>query len=131
MSNKDVLAATGGLGSLSLSLQTFSSEPTADANVTLLSSHDSHTSLEGLVDRLKADGTQKKSCGSEEEADASEDLLSFALQMPSHLDDIVDFDIRCRLANQTSPTLLSFSRRSSVIPVFSGPWIVDMNEVVN
>ena len=102
VSNKDVLAATGGLCSLSLSLQTYSSETGNDVAVTLVGGggRDEPGSLEGLVERLKADGdsrrTLKTEKKAEEDVDGRADLLSFALQMPSRLDNIVDFDVRCR-----------------------------------
>ena len=69
--------------------------------MTLVESRDESGNLEGLVERLEAPGVSKRipkaeKKAEEETGDNGADMLSFALQMPRLLDNIVDFDVRCR-----------------------------------
>ena len=119
VSNKDVLAMTGGLGSLLLSIQTSNAEIGSDNVVTLIGGREEARKLDDLAERLKGkvtSSTKNASVGREvkrEEEDRKKeeeagDLLTVALQMPSRLDNIVDFDVRCRYTSrgQTASMML-------------------------
>ena len=110
VSNKDVLAMTGGLGSLLLSIQTSNVEIGSDNVVTLIGGREEARKLNDLAERLKGEGisssslTKNAPVGREEKREDEDrrkeeetgDLLTVALQMPCRLDNIVDFDVRCR-----------------------------------
>ena len=110
VSNKDVLAMTGSLGSISISVQTTASTAGSDGVVTIVGVQDDKEKLAEFVDKLKetdssANG-QKDNVGKgtvkgprrveETTTDQRGDLLTFALQMPSSLHNIIDFDVHCR-----------------------------------
>ena len=110
VSNKDVLAMTGGLGSLLLSIQTSNAEIGSDNVVTLIGGREEARKLNDLAERLKGEGisssskTKNAPVGREEKREDEDrrkeeetgDLLTVAFQMPCRLDNIVDFDVRCR-----------------------------------
>ena len=94
---------TGGLGSLLLSIQTSNVEIGSDNVVTLIGGREEARKLNDLAERLKGEGISSSSLtknGREDEDRRKEeetgDLLTVALQMPCRLDNIVDFDVRCR-----------------------------------
>ena len=110
VTNKDVLAMTGSLGSVSISVQTTASTAGSDGVVTIVGVQDDKEKLAEFVDKLKetdssANG-QKDNVGKRTEkgpkrveestSDQRGDLLTFALQMPSSLHNIIDFDVHCR-----------------------------------
>ena len=110
---------TGGLGSLLLSIQTSNAEIGSDNVVTLIGGREEARKLDDLAERLKGkvtSSTKNASVGREvkrEEEDRKKeeeagDLLTVALQMPSRLDNIVDFDVRCRYTSrgQTASMML-------------------------
>ena len=110
MTNKDVVAATGSLGAVSVSLQTHSSSSgSEDGVVTVFCGRRDRGKLDGLVERITKNfesdendglkptkGTKGRGEKEEPAADDRADLVCFAWQVPSSLENIIDFDVHCR-----------------------------------